>query len=268
MFKKISFLIAFFPALIYGGQDGEISATGSTTLLPVIQKAAEIFESSSAKTKIYLRGGGSSVGIASMIDSTTDIAMTSRAFKKEEMEAALKNGITPVPEVVALDAIVIVVHPSNPVVSLTRKQVKDIFSGMIKNWSQVGGENDKIILISRDSPSGTFETFNSRVMENERIAPDALMLLSNQNVVNTTSSCPSTIGYISFGYLVPGVKPMDIGGVSPSRENIRSGRYSLARKLYIYTRGAPEKTVKRFMDFLTGKDGQEIVEELGFISAR
>lgn len=265
MLIKTYLLFSLFCLPICAKPAQEISVTGSTTALPIIQEAAEIFEQESPEIKIALRGGGSRVGIASILDGTTDIAITSRKIKKDEEKVAIKKGILPVPNIIALDAVVVIIHPSNPLKNLAKHQLKDIFAGSIKTWDKVGGKTKKITLTSRDSPSGTFETFNMLVMGGVRITPDALMLMSNQNVLNAVSRSETAIGYISFGHLSPGVKPLKIENIAPLKENIQSGSYILSRNLYIYTNGKPKGPIKKFVDFLLGESGQKTVEKLGFV---
>jgi len=243
----------------------EIKITGSTTLLPVAQKTAEIFMKKNPGIRITVGGGGSGVGIASLVDGTCDIANSSRAMKSKERQSALSRKVNPKANVVALDAIALVVNSSNRIEGLTRQQVKDIYSGKISNWSQVGGNNLRIVVVSRDSASGTFEAFNELALGGARVRKDALMQASNQAVATIVSQAPGAIGYVGLGYISGSVRAVPVGGVKPSRKTVLSKSYGYSRSLFMYTNGEPRGAVKKYIDFVTGKEGQKIVEEVGFV---
>ncbi|MCX8082486.1 MAG: phosphate ABC transporter substrate-binding protein [bacterium] len=243
----------------------EIIMAGSTTVLPIAQKAAEVYMSKNPQIKITVRGGGSGVGIASLIDKTCDIANSSRPIKDKEIQTAAGKGVKPKANVIALDGIAIVIHPSNPVSQLSGEQVKDIYTGKINNWSQVGGPNLKIVVVSRDSASGTYEAFNELALKGEKVRPDALMQASNQAVATTVAQTPGAIGYVGMGYITSSVKDIAIDGIIPSKSTILSRKYKYARPLFMYTDGEPKGEVKKFLDFLLSKEGQKLVEEVGFV---
>lgn len=245
-----------------------INIVGSTTVLPIAQACAEKFMDLKKDVNVSVKGGGSGVGIAALIDGTCDIANSSRAMKKEEVEKAKGKGINPVEHVIAKDGLAIVVHPSNPVKALTVEQVRDIYSGRISNWREVGGKDMKIVVVSRDSASGTYEAFHELVLKGDKLRGDALLLASNQAVATTVAQTEGAIGYIGLGYLSSSVKALDIDGVKPSKETVVNGSYKLSRPLFMYTNGEPKGLVKEFIDFVLSPEGQKIVEEQGFVAVK
>jgi len=243
----------------------KIVVAGSTTVLPIAQKAAEVFMDNNQNADISVRGGGSGVGIASLIDGSCDIGDASRAIKDTELEKAVANGRHLKANVVAMDGICVIVNPSNNIGALTKKQIKDIFTGKISNWGQVGGSGGKIVVVSRDTSSGTFEAFGELALAKEKVRPDALMQASNQAVATTIAETPGAIGYVGLGYLTEHVKAIDVDGVVASKETVLSGKYPIGRPLFMYTNGTPKGMVKEFIDFILSKEGQKLVEEEGFV---
>ena len=167
-----------------------------------------------------------------------------------------------------MDGIAVTVNPSNPTDNLTTEQIRDIYTGKVSNWRELGGPDREIVVISRDSSSGTFEAFEKLALDGLRVRPDALVTASNQVVNTTVAQAPGAIGYLGYGYLSDRVKAVSVDGVGPSGETIRSGRYPLARPLYLYTDGKPAGEAKRYIDFLTQEEGQRLVQEQGFIPVR
>ncbi|HDN97660.1 MAG TPA: phosphate ABC transporter substrate-binding protein [bacterium] len=238
---------------------------GSTTVLPIAQKCAEVFMKKHPEANISVRGGGSGVGIAALIDGICDIADSSRPMKDKEIKKALEKGVNPVAHVIAMDGIAVIVHPSNPVNEITLSQLKEIYTGKISNWKQLGGKNQKIVVISRDVSSGTFECFNKLVLKKERVRPDALLQASNAAVVSIVKRTEGAIGYVGLGYLNSEVKALKIEGVFPSQETVLKGTYPISRPLFMYTNGKPKGLVKKFIDFVLSKEGQKIVKGQGFV---
>jgi len=241
---------------------------GSTTVLPIAQACAEVFMDENLKISISVQGGGSGVGIASLIDGTCNIADASRPIKDKEVATAKEKGINPVTNIVARDAIAVAVHPSNGINGLTLEQMKAIYTGEISNWSDLGGSDQSIVIISRDSSSGTFETFNELALDGEKVRPDALLQASNSAVATTVANTPGAIGYIGLGYVSEKVKAISVDNVMPSKETVNSGTYPLARPLFMYTDGEPTGAVEKFLDFVMSEEGQKLVEENGYISLK
>jgi phosphate transport system substrate-binding protein len=246
-------------------QSVEITVEGSTTVLPFAQKAAEVYMDAKPDISISVRGGGSGVGITSLTAGAADMALSSRGIKNDETAKARANNINPHENIIAMDAIALIVNPANKTDGLTKEQVKNIFTGKISRWKELGGDDRQIVVVSRDSASGTFESFNELALDKEKVSKDALMQASNQGVANIISNTPGAIGYVGFGYITGKTKAVSINGVKPSVETVLAGKYSYYRPLIIYTNGAPEGEIKNFLDFIIGKDGQRIAKDLGFI---
>lgn len=269
MMRKVALLVLSVLLLLDWAwaqkKDDTLILAGSTTVLPIAQRAAEEFMKLHPDVNISIRGGGSGVGIAALIDGTVDIANASRPIKTKELKKARQKGITPVGTVIAKDGIAVIVHPSNPLENLSLAQIRDIYTGKVSRWSEVGGRNKPIVVISRDVASGTFEAFKKLALRGGRTRPDALMMASNKAVIITVAKTPGAIGYVGLGYLCPEVKAIKVDGVYPSRRAVVSGEYKLARPLFMYTNGKPKGLAKELIDFILSPKGHNIVEELGFI---
>ncbi len=256
-----------------------IENKGSDTLVNLALAWAEEYVRLHPDVRISVTGGGSGTGIAAMINGTVDIANASRKMKPEEIDAAEANGITPVEFVVARDAIAVVVHPSNPVDGLTLRQISDIYTGKITNWRQVGGEDRPIVLLSRESNSGTYVYFLENVVrlgdkESELLfSPDTLLMPSSEGISAEVRQNPNAIGYDGLGYVTPDQKTLAIARdanapyVLPSVATVNDGSYPISRPLYMYTAGEPSGQVKDYLDWVLS-DGQTLVAELGFVPLR
>ncbi|MFQ6100409.1 MAG: phosphate ABC transporter substrate-binding protein [Anaerolineae bacterium] len=271
-------LVACRPAEGEMGTAGvAIQNVGSDTIVNLALAWAEAYQEQHPDVRIAVTGGGSGTGIAGLINGTVDLANASRRMKPEEMEAAEANGIIPVEHVIARDAIAIVVHPSNPVDRLTLQQLSDIFSGRITNWSQVGGEDRPIVLLSRESNSGTHVYFLEQVVRlgakhaPTLFSPDTLLMPSSEGISAEVRQNPNAIGYDGLGYVTDDQKTIAVAAgpegpfVLPTIETVNSGDYPIARDLYVYTAGEPQGTIAVYLDWLRSPEGQEIVEELGFV---
>ena len=240
-----------------------INTAGSTTVLPIVQAAAEIYMQKNPKINISVRGGGTGIGIKSMINETIDIGNASRKINKRESD--LTDNKILIETAIARDAISIVVHKDNPIVKLTLEQLKKIYSGDIINWRSVGGNDKKIIVISRDISSGSFEVFNEVVLDSSMVKNDAMKLSSNNAVATAVIYTPGAIGYIGLGYIRNELKVLKIDGVIPTSETVMKNEYILNRFLYMYTTDTPKKLAQEFIDFILSEKGQNIVEEQGFV---
>lgn len=265
-FKKMILLVAsFLVAFSFHAYAGELVIKGSTTVLPIAQKTAEAFMAENPGIKISLSGGGSGNGIKAIIDGTADIGNASRFIKSKEVSLAGNKGVYPVPFRVALDAIVPVVNPKNVVADLTLAQLKDIYLGKIKDWKEVGGTPGKIVVISRDSSSGTFGVWKDLVMKKERVIPRALTVPSNGGIVQAVANTPGAIGYVGLGYLTPEIKAIKVDGIVGSEENTLNGSFPIARGLFMFTKGWPTGDTMAYLSFVLSKKGQELVKEAGSI---
>ncbi len=268
MFK--TFISAIVASVFLAGSAfaAEITINGSTTVLPIAQKVSEAYMAGNPKTNITISGGGSGNGIKALIDKLTDVAMASRAIKDSEVEKANANGVQPYAIAVGLDALVPVVHPSNNVTDLTLDQLQAIYTGKITNWKDIGGASGKIVVISRDTSSGTYETWAEFVMRGERVMPAALLQASNGAVVQAISNNKNAIGYVGFGYLNNTIKATMVDGIEATPENALAKSWPLSRELWFYTNGTPKGDIKKLTDFILSANGQELVKEVGFIPVK
>lgn len=244
----------------------EISIQGSTTVLPIVQRVAEVYMSKNPDVSLSVSGGGSGVGITALLDGTTDIAMASRQMKDKEKATANKKGMKIKEVEIAMDGIAVIVHPSNSISEMTIDDIKSIYmEGGVSNWSKFGGEDKDIVVVSRDTASGTFEVFEKKVLGGEKVRADALLQASNVAVKNAVAGSEGAIGYMGIGYLGDEVKALLVNGVEPTEANVLSGEYPIARKLYLYIRGDASDDINTFVNFVLSDDGQRIVREVGYI---
>jgi phosphate transport system substrate-binding protein len=260
-----------------GGASRAIQNKGSDTLVNLALAWAEAYRKVDPSVSIAVTGGGSGTGIAALVNNTVDIANASRQIKDDEIAAAQANGVTPVEIVVAVDALAVIVNPHNPVSQLTIAQLSDIFTGRITNWRDVGGRDAPIILVSRETNSGTHVYFLEQVVrrgdpKNKDIfAAQTLMMPSSVGITSEVSRNPNAIGYDGLGYItkhekmIAVAKDSDSPYVLPSVETGADGSYALARNLYMYTNGQPTGVIAEYLDWIRGPDGQRIVSELGFV---
>ena len=247
------------------GGNSTVTVSGSTTVQPLAEKLAEAFMTENTGVRIDVQGGGSSVGVKAAGEGTSDIGMASREIKESELIEFPNLKII----VIARDGIAIVSHPDVNVGDLTIEQVRDIFSGKITNWKDLGGEDQNIIIVSREEGSGTRGAFEEMVMgEDALIAATAILQPSNGSVRTTVSTTPYAIGYMSFGYLDETVKPISIDGVAPTEPNAADGSYPIVRPLNMLTNGEPAGMVKAFLDFILSEAGQKLAVEDGYIPVK
>ena len=220
-------------------------------------------------------GGGSGTGIAALIDGTCHIANASRAMKPAEWERAVARGIYPYHWYIATDGLAIVVHPANPITQLTFDQIRDIYLGKVKNWKELGGLDLPIVVVSRDTASGTFEVFKEEVLRGEEVrTPGALFQPSNAAVVASVAPSPGAIGYIGVGYLNPRVKAVAVARdpagpfVEPTFQAVVAGTYPITRPLFMITNGFPSGIVREFILFVLSDEGQRLVQEAGYVPIR
>jgi phosphate transport system substrate-binding protein len=247
-------------------QAGNLVIKGSTTVLPIAQKTVEAYMKENPDVKISLSGGGSSNGIKALVDGSTDIATTSRFIKDKEVKLAVGKNVFPVPFAIAYDSIIPVVHPSNNINNLTLDQLKAIYKGEIKNWKEVGGPDLQIVINSRDTSSGTFETWEKNVMKKERITPRAQVMASNGAIVQAVSNNKYAIGYIGIGYLSPGVKALRVNGIEGTEETTLNGSFPISRPLFMFTNGWPKGDTLNFINYVINpQKGQNHVADSGYV---
>jgi phosphate transport system substrate-binding protein len=240
---------------------------GSTTLLPVAQKAVEAFQKRKPEIKINLTGGGSQIGINALVDGICDIAMSSRDLKEEEKVKLRKKNAEAKGHIVAWDGIVPIVHPSNPVKNLTIAQLKDIFTGKVTDWKDVGGKKGAIVVVSRDATSGTHDAWSELVLNHEPVVGTASAQISSQTVLEKVATAPDAIGYDGIDYVQGNsrVKAVSVDGVKASAATVSDKSYKIARPIYIFTRGNPSAPAVEFVDFMLSLEGQAFVKEAKFV---
>ncbi len=245
----------------------KIVVDGSTTVGPIAKAFAEYYMSKHPEVNITVSESGSGNGAKGLINGACDVADMSRFMKDGEFKAAVDKGIMPVAHVVAMDGLPIIVHPGNPVKGLTIEQVRDIYTGKITNWREVGGPDLKIVKVSRDTNSGTYETFETMVMQKEKIAADAEYVGSNGAVRQNVQSTPAAIGYAGLGFVDATVKALEINGIYPDKATVSSGRYPIARPLFMFTNGYPKlgTHLHAFVTLYLTQQGQDIIEDIGFV---
>ena len=259
---------------------GAFKVIGSNTVTPLTTVWAEEFMKMNPKVNIAVSGPGSGVGIANLIDGTTDIAQASRKMKAKEYDQAREKGRNPYEIQVATDALSVVVHPSNPVSELTIAQLSAIFTNEITNWKEVGGDDAPIVALSRDTNSGTHVFFKEHVVqmagldtENKELeyGQKVLFLPSTEGGVTEVANNPNAIFYPGLGYVTDKVKPLaikktaDDPAVLPSVETALDGTYPIARSLLYYTNGEPSGVIKAFVDYCLSSEGQAKVTKVGYV---
>ena len=250
---------------------------GSDTMVNLALEWAEAYQNLHPEVRISVTGGGSGTGLAGLIQGTVDLANASRQIKPEEVAEAEANGIEPTEFVVARDAIAVIVHPSNPVGELTLAQISAIYSGEIRNWSEVSGEDRPIVRLSRETNSGTHVYFLEAVLrggdseDKTLFSSDTLLLPSSEGIINEVRQNPNAIGYDGLGYVTHDVKLIAVAAAEgedaflPSSATVSSRQYPIARDLYMYTPGAAEGLVAEYLEWILGPEGQRLVEDLGFV---
>ncbi|MEM7034859.1 MAG: PstS family phosphate ABC transporter substrate-binding protein, partial [Chloroflexota bacterium] len=259
------------------GTQRAIQNKGSDTLVNLALAWAEEYRVVKPSVSIAVTGGGSGTGIASLINGTVDIANASRKMKDKEITAAQDNNINPIEFTVAIDALAVIIHPDNPVEVLTIDQLSDIYTGRITNWKDVGGHDATIVLLSRETNSGTHVYFLEEVVrkgnkENTDIfAPQTLLMPSSVGITSELRRNPNAIGYDGLGYVTEHEKVVAVAidnsspYVLPKVETGADGSYPIARGLYMYTAGEPTGEIATYLDWIMGPEGQQIVAELGFV---
>jgi phosphate transport system substrate-binding protein len=249
---------------------GNIVIKGSDTLgAKFVPQLAEAFKAKHPETNFNIAAEGSATGIAAITDGTAQIGMSSRKVELTEQGAAQAKGVKFFPTVVAHDGIAVVVNGKNPVTKLTKKQVEQLFTGDIADWSAVGGKAGSISVYTRNTSSGTFKDFKTMAMKKRDYAGNSQKMAGNEQIVAEVGKNENGIGYCGIAYIKsPGVKVVVIEGTELSDDNVRSGKYPYSRETYFYTNGAPTGEVKSFVDFAVSPEGQKIAEQVGFVPVK
>ena len=276
MTKTFFHAVAFFTALCFvaspclggaldafDGQKGVVKIAGGTAHIPVMKEAAKRIMTNCKDIVITIAGGGSGVGIKQVGEGLVDIGNSGRKPKSEEIQKYdLKMYKW------AIDGVGVVVNPANPVTSLSKDQLKDIFSGKIDNWMTLGGADKAITLCTRDESSGTREVFWKKALDKGDISTKALFVPSNGAMKTAVANNPFAIGYVSVGHIDDSVAPVALDGVTPTLETVKSGQYPVARGLYSNTKGEPAGLTRLFIDYLFTAEGQQMAADKGFIPVK
>lgn len=246
----------------------DLRIDGSTTVLPIAQKAAEVFMKKNPNVKTFVSGSGSGTGIKALIDGTTQIATSSREAKDKEIASGKEKGVILTAHKVALDGIVPIVHPSMKINDITMEQLRDIYNGKIKSWKELGGSDRPISVVSRDTSSGTYEVWEEKILKGDKVRPDALLVASSGQAVQTVAKNKYALGYIGIGYIEKSVKILKVNGGTASANSVRESLWPIARPLFMYTNGKPAGVIAKFIDFMLSKEGQKIVNEVKYVSIK
>ncbi|MFA6200966.1 MAG: PstS family phosphate ABC transporter substrate-binding protein [Bacteroidales bacterium] len=244
---------------------------GSDTVLPLSQREAEAYGKKGGKVSVT--GGGSGVGIAALIDGSTDIAQASRKMKFSEKGKMQQSGRQAKEVVIAYDALAVVVNSSNKVSQLTREQLEGIFTGKITNWKQVGGDDMKIVVYSRETSSGTYEFFKEHVLKNKNYMSSVLSMPATGAIIQSVKQTTGAIGYVGLAYINKDVKALKVSFdgknfVAPSVATAKNKTYPIVRPLLYYYEVKNAKKVKSYIDFVLSAEGQSIVDKVGYISLK
>ncbi len=242
----------------------KITVQGSDTLLEMVAVEAEAYIKKNPGSIIQVSGGGSGAGIASLINGAIDIANASRPMKKKEKKRIKKQGGEVFEVAIALDGITLYLNPCNPVDNLTTEQLKDIYTGKINNWKEVGGKDARIIRYGRENNSGTYVYFKKQVLKKRNYVDNTQSLPGTASVVNAVSKDKNGIGYGGISY-AEGVKVIMVNGVKPTTQTIAKGEYPISRKLFQYTIDKPKGLAKSFMLFELSPDGQKLAVKAGYV---
>lgn len=253
----------------------QIQQKGSDTLLVLAQKWAEAYMKENKNVEIVVSGGGSGTGISALLNKQIDIADASRQIKQTELDTAAEAGVDPVEWKVAIDGISIIVNKENPINELSFDQLRRIYNGSVIDWSEVGVEDGVVVAYGRQSTSGTYVYFNEEVLDEDDYRTDKQQLAGNAEIVEAVIQDKNGIGYVGVAYAearkdelkIVSVRKTDSEPVyKPTAENIANGNYPISRYLYVYTDGAPKGGITDYLEFILSSEGQDIANEVGYIS--
>lgn len=284
LFKLIVLMLVLFSFAAAGcskkdkqSSDNKKSITikGSDTMVHLMSTLAEAFMKKNPGAQVSVTGGGSGTGIAALLNGTTDICASSRDMQQKEKDQAKEKNINPVEKIIAYDGIAIVVNPENPIKDISMEQLKKIYTGAYKNWKELGGPDQPITVLSRESNSGTYVFFQEHVLNKENYAPTVKLMPASSSIVQSVSSDKWSIGYVGLGYtkegnikVVPVKKDDTAQPILPTHETVLDKSYGIARALYLYFNGEPANNNKLLLEFAMSPEGQKIVEETGYITLK
>lgn len=266
----VAFILVTLCASAIFASGNTITMKGSDTMVRLGQRLAEEYMKKTPGVVVQVIGGGSGTGFAALVNNTTDICQASRDIKDQEVKDAEAKGIKPYRIRVALDGIAVFLHESNPVNELSLSQIKDIYTGVITNWKQVGGPDKKIVVYTRENNSGTYVFFKEHVLKNEDFSDYAQPLPGTSAVVHAVAQDPSGIGYGGIAW-ASGVKQALVkatdttAAIGPTVEAVIKGEYPISRHLFWFTNGVPKDVMKAFVNYALSTEGQKVVAEADYV---
>jgi len=278
---RLTLVTFLLPALVLApgcsrpDTSSRVTIKGSDTMVHLVKEWASAYKKQAPNVELIVTGGGSGTGVAALINGTTDICMSSRNINEKELAEAKSKGKDVKEVTVAMDGIAIAVHRSNPRTVITMAELKDIYTGKVSNWSELGGLDKPILALSRESSSGTYVFYQEHVLEKQDFHPNTRLMAATSAIIQGVQSDAGAIGYVGLGYaesagdkvkILPVKADPDKPAVLPSIETVRNGDYAIARALFFYTPGEPQGIAKAFEDFCTSPAGQKIVEAQGYVS--
>lgn len=258
--------LAAFPAV----RAQQLVIKGSDTLgAKLVPQLAEEYKARNPGVSFEIAAEGSTTGIAAIIDGTANIGMSSRRAKPTEMSAAQAKGVSMKPIIVAYDGMAVIVNANSPISSLTKRQVEQIFTGDVTDWSAVGGTPGRISVYTRNTSSGTYSDWKELAMKRRDYAPSSQKMAGNEQIAAEVARNPNGIGYVGLAYInAQGIKVVTIDGGTPTKESVLSKKYPYARPTFYYTNGEPSGEAAKFVEFTLSDEGQRIVEKVGFVPVK
>ncbi len=252
-----------------------VTIKGSDTMVHLMSSLAEAFMKKTPEVQVSVTGGGSGTGIAAIINGTTEICASSRDMQQKEKDQAKEKGINIVEKVIAYDGLAVIVHPENPMKDITMEQIKKIYTGAYKNWKELGGPDQPITVLSRESNSGTYVFFQEHVLNKENFDPSVKLMPASSSIAQSISQDKWSIGYLGLGYTKEGnVKVLNVKkdenspAITPNHNTVLDKTYSIARPLFLIFNGEPAGSMKTVYDFALSPEGQKIVEETGYVTLK
>ena len=267
---KSILLLATALVAISSAQAQKLVIKGSDTLgAKLVPQLAEEYKARNAGVSFEIAAEGSTTGIAAITDGTAQIGMSSRRAKRTEMSAAQAKGVTMKPTIVAFDGMAVIVNGNSPITSLTKRQVEQIFTGDVTDWSAVGAPAGKISVYTRNTSSGTYSDWKDLAMKKRDYASSSQKMAGNEQIASEVAKNANGIGYVGLAYIhASGIKVVSIDGGTPTKESVLSKKYPYARPTFYYTNGEPTGEAAKFIEFTLSDEGQRIVEQVGFVPVR
>jgi phosphate transport system substrate-binding protein len=268
--KKLPLILAAVLATAGLVRAEKLVIKGSDTLgAKLVPQLAEEYKAKNPGTSFEIAAEGSTTGITAIIDSTAQIGMSSRRAKATEMSGGQAKGVSLKPTIVAYDGMAVIVNANSPITVLTKRQVKQIFTGAASDWSAVGGNPGKISIYTRNTSSGTYSDWKELAMDKLDYAASSQKMAGNEQIVSEVAKNVNGIGYVGLAYIhAPGIKVIPVDGETPTKESVLSKKYPYARPTFYYTNGEPSGEAAKFVEFTLSDEGQKIVEKVGFVPVR